>query len=119
MFDFEKLTAYALAKEFNRFVKGGVLSIDILDRITRDQLRRASTSVMLNIAEGTSRFSKADKRNFYVIARGSLFECMSILDLFQSEGIFDMSQYKFLYGKGEQLSKMLYTMIRNLEGAKR
>lgn len=35
----------------------------------------------MNIAESTSRFSDADKRNFFVISRGSLIECIAILDL--------------------------------------
>jgi hypothetical protein len=31
-------------------------------------------SIVLNIAEGSGRFSNADKRNFYIIARSSIFE---------------------------------------------
>jgi len=43
-------------------------------------IRRASFSIMLNIAEGTSRFSNKDRRNFFVIARGNAFECVAILE---------------------------------------
>jgi len=50
------------------------------DRATNDQLRRASFSIMLNVAEGTSRFSNKDRKNFFVIARGSAFECPAILE---------------------------------------
>ena len=35
---------------------------------------------MLNTAEGTSRFSNKDRKNFFVIARGSAFECVAILE---------------------------------------
>jgi four helix bundle protein len=35
---------------------------------------------MLNIAEGTSRFSNKDRKDFFVISRGSAFECVSILE---------------------------------------
>jgi len=43
---------------------------------------------MLNIAEGTSRFSNKDRKNFFVIARGSAFECVAILEyLLETEEI--------------------------------
>ncbi len=35
---------------------------------------------MFNFAEGTSRFRNKDRKNFFVIARGSAFECVDILD---------------------------------------
>jgi four helix bundle protein len=78
MFDFEKLEVYQRAKEFNAEM-ALFLSKNEIDRITRDQLKRASLSVALNIAEGSSRFSKPDRKNFLVISRGSLFECIAIL----------------------------------------
>jgi four helix bundle protein len=56
-----------------------------IDPTTRNQLRRAVFSVMLNIAEGSSRFSNADRRNFYFIARGSVFECVAIFDFMKEE----------------------------------
>ena len=84
MFDFEKLQVYKKAKEFNLEIKKDILSLEKLEKISRDPLRRASMSVMLNIAEGISRFSNADKRNFYVIARGTAFECVAIFDLLNS-----------------------------------
>ena len=79
MFDFEKLEVYKKAKAFNKSVSC-LLSGKNVDRVTHDQLRRASFSIMLNIAEGSGRFTKPDKRNFYIIARGSAFECVAIFD---------------------------------------
>jgi four helix bundle protein len=115
MFDFEKLEVYTKAKNFNLEIKKEILSSEKLERVSRDQLRRASMSIVLNIAEGTSRFSDADKRNFYVISRGSVFECVAIFDLLNSEEVLLTEKFKSFYAKAEEISKMLYSMIRNLE----
>ncbi len=114
MFDFEKLEVYKKAKDFNISVYQFLLNKDI-DRSTRDQLKRASLSIQLNIAEGTSRFSKADKRNFYVIARGSAYECVAVFDFLISINFINSETYSNFYAQLEELSKMLYAMIRNLE----
>src|SRR5688572_13027860 len=45
------------------------------------QIRRASTSVTLNIAEGCSRKSQTERKRFFEIARGSVIEIDSALDL--------------------------------------
>lgn len=46
-----------------------------------DQLRRASLSVPLNVAEGAGKTTTAEKRKYYAIARGSALECAAILDV--------------------------------------
>tara|TARA_B100002019_G_C20926784_1_gene430212 strand:+ start:250 stop:597 length:348 start_codon:yes stop_codon:yes gene_type:complete len=113
MFDFEKLTVYHKAKAFNKKVTE-FLESKQLNRTTNDQLRRAAFSIMLNIAEGSGRYSKADKRNFYVIARGSSFECVAIFDFLQETKLINESQFKTFYNDLDELSRMLFTMIRKL-----
>ena len=93
MFDSEKLLVYTKAKVFNLEIKNEILSIIKLDRISKDQLRWAAMRIMLNIAEGTSRFSNADKRNFYVISRGSMIECVAILDLLTAEMVINLNTF--------------------------
>ncbi|MBP9069148.1 MAG: four helix bundle protein [Bacteroidia bacterium] len=114
MFDFEKLDVYQKAKSFNKIVYQHIQTDKKIDSVTKNQLRRASFSVMLNIAEGSSRFSKADRRNFFVIARGSVFECVAIFDFMKEEKLFNESLHQDLYSKSEELSKMLFAMIKNL-----
>jgi four helix bundle protein len=114
MFDFQKLDVYQKAKEFNKDITKTMAS-KAFDRVTNDQLRRAAFSIMLNIAEGSSRFSKKDRRNFLVVSRGSAFECAAILEyLFEinefSQAIFD-KYFAFL----EEISKMLYSLIKKLD----
>ena len=51
----------------------------------RDQLHRASTSIVLNLAEGTSRSSKRDRKRFYEMAFGSFLECRGVLALTKNQ----------------------------------
>jgi four helix bundle protein len=113
MFDFEKLDVYKKAKAFNSGIRT-FISKAKLDNITNDQLRRASFSIVLNLAEGSGRFSKADRRNFFVIARSSVFECVAILDVLKDEGLMTKSAYDKFYEQAEELSKMIFAMIKNL-----
>jgi len=113
MFDFEKLTVYSKAKSFNKKVND-FLNETNLDRTTNDQLRRASFSIMLNIAEGTGRFTKPDRRNFYIISRGSAFECVAIFDYLKEIKAINEKQFKSLYDDLDELSRMLFSMIKKL-----
>ncbi len=113
MFDFEKLDIYKKAKFFNSEIRQ-FIKLTKLDPTTKDQLRRASFSVVLNIAEGSGRFSKPDRRNFYVISRSSIFECIAILDVLKDEKVLDENRYQEFYVNAEEISKMLYAMIKNL-----
>jgi len=84
MFDFEKLNVYKKAKEFDLKVLTLICSDKLIEKVIANQLKRASLSIPLNIVEGTGRYSKADIKNFYVIARGSVFECVTIFDILPS-----------------------------------
>lgn len=110
MFDFEKLTVYTKATEFNKKINS-FLNSSTLDRTTNDQLRRASFSIMLNIAEGSGRFTNPDKRHFYIISRGSVFECVAIFDYLKDIGKINQETFDKHYSDLEELSKMLYETV--------
>jgi hypothetical protein len=64
----ERLDVYRIALEFRQ-------SLGILDTVRnissqRDQIFRASDSIVLNIAEGAGRYARADKRRHYSYALG-------------------------------------------------
>jgi four helix bundle protein len=86
-----------------------------LERYVRDQLGRASYSVALNIAEGSAKKTNPDRRNFFTIARGSIFECVAILDILHQEDKIDQVVYSNLLKLASEISKMLFVMARNLE----
>jgi four helix bundle protein len=113
MFDFQKLEVYQKAKNFCKEITA-TINEKRFDRVTNDQLRRASFSIMLNIAEGSSRFSNRDRKNFLVIARGSVFECVAIMEyLYETK---EISQEAFTENstKLDEISRMLFGLIRNL-----
>jgi len=114
MFDFQKLIVYQKAKQFNKDVTV-LQKANKLDRTTRDQLRRASFSIMLNIAEGSSRFSNKDRKNFLVISRGSAFECVAIFEYLQEVGEITKEEEKSFYLQLEEISKMLFALIKKLD----
>lgn|SRR5690554_2886241 len=111
MFDFEKLIVYNKAKSYNKSVFD-FLSFNKLDFTTRDQLKRASLSIMLNIAEGTGRQTSPDKRHFYIISRGSTFECAALFDLLKDVQQIQIEEFKEFYSQLNEISRMLSGMIK-------
>jgi len=114
MFDFCKLDVYQKAKAFC-ILMHKLISDRNFDRTTNDQLRRASFSIMLNIAEGSSRFSNKDRKNFMVVARGSAFECAAILEYLYEVSEIDKDTYMNYQNNLEEISKMLYGLICGLD----
>ena len=53
----------------------------------QSQLMRGSSSIALNLAEGSERVTDADRRRFYRMSKGSIRECQAILDLIANEQI--------------------------------
>ena len=113
MFDFENLDVYRKAKELNKDVLNFLRQNKQIDSYIKDQLKRASISVVINIAEGSGKFSKADKRNFYTISRGSVYECASLLELIFDENQISKEKSVDFYQKFEILSKMLLGLINS------
>ncbi len=113
MFDFEKFEVYKKAKQLTKEISDLIAGIKGANSRIIDQLLRASLSIPLNIAEGAGRYSKADKKNFYVIARGSVFECVAIIDIIHEMGLVPQATKKDLYDKLEELSKMISGLINS------
>ncbi len=76
-----------------------------LTAILKDQLLRASSSVVLNIAEGFGSSSRGVKRRHYEIARGSAVESIAVLDLASALGVVDGS------AAGLETARTLFTRV--------
>ena len=118
MFDFENLEVYNKTKQYNLSINKLLMHYDKLDYSIQNQLRRASLSILLNIAEGSGRRTNLEKRNFYSIAKGSVYENVAVLDLLKELKILSGDEYQQYYKLLEELSKMLSAMINNLSNAK-
>lgn len=99
------LNVYKATKTFPREEQYGIVS----------QLRRASVSVMSNIAEGRGRGTTADFRHFLCQARGSLYEVESQLELAKELGYMDKISGSKLLADCDEASKILNGLIKSCE----
>src|SRR3954465_11710938 len=107
--DHERLDVYHLALDFLVFANGVVETLPRGRSHLADQLTRASTSIVLNLAEGAGKHSKPDKRRYYVTARGSATESAALLDVCLRLKLLDEPGYKT--GK-EMVVRIVAMLIR-------
>jgi four helix bundle protein len=113
MFDFQKLNVYQKARQaYKRVIQFLEITKNIPLKL-RDNLSRASLSVMLNIAEGAGRFTKPDKKRFYIDSRASAFETVSCLEACNDLKIISSEELNSFNNEYEEISKMLFKMINN------
>ena len=110
MLSHESLDVYQLSLKFHI----GVMSL-LPQRgspTMRDQLERASISIILNIAEGAGRRTAADRRRYFVIAQGSTYECAAILDILRLRKIAQASRCVAARNYAVRIAQMLAKLAR-------
>ena len=80
-----------------------------------DQLNRAALSISTNLAEGNGRFTKGDRRNFFIIARASVQECVPLLEIAKRKQFITELKLSDLLNQLETISKMISGLINGLD----
>jgi four helix bundle protein len=77
-----------------------------------DQLRRAAISIPSNIAEGDERDTDKDAVRFLYMAKGSVAELRTQLDLANKVGLISDSDFRKLDHQSEKIARMLRGLIQ-------
>jgi four helix bundle protein len=96
---------YTITREFPRSELYGLT----------DQVRRAAASIPSNIAEGNGRFYRREYAHHVSIARGSVSELSTCLEIAQRLGYVTPGQVAPLLKQAEDISRMLLMLMRALE----
>ncbi len=105
---FDQLDIHKVAVELRASVTRAIAKQGSTD--LRDQFARASSSIILNTAEGAGRWEPADKRRFYLVARDSALETAAALTLLRAESALTAEQY----AAAKQLVIRVMAMLTNL-----
>ena len=109
---FEDIIAWKKSKELNLLIYKNFKSCR--DFSFKDQIQRASVSIMNNIAEGYERGGNKEFRNFLYIAKGSSAEVRSMLDLSLDLKYINEPEFKKAYNLAVEISKILSGFIKTL-----
>lgn len=101
--------AKALAVEVYRTINAASVRNDFA---LVDQLRRAAISIPSNIAEGAGRGTNQDALRFLYIARGSLCELRTQLEVIHEAGLLDKRVCEALLGRAEEVGRLLGGLVR-------
>ena len=120
LFPFEKLDVYQLALDLAEFV------LELLEKLPQNrhirlinQMEAAVTSPAQNIAEGKGRQYKKEFIQFLYIARGSIFEVVTLSEVFRRRKLFLEEETTEIRKRCEQIDRKLNGLINSLRGKKR
>jgi len=113
---FEDLIAWQKARELTKQIysitSNGAFSKDFG---LRDQIRRASVSIMSNLAEGFERGGRAEFHQFVVIAKGSCAEVRSQLYVALDAEYITQKQFEIYYNMTIEMSRILGGLRSSLQ----
>ena len=110
-FRYRKLIVWQKAMLFSKAVYALINQFPSTEKYAlSDQVRRAAVSVPSNIAEGCGRSSKRDYAQFLSIARGSLYETMTQLEMAKEFGYLESIEDTEILAA--EISRMLTTLMK-------
>ena len=120
VFPFEKLQVWQLSVDLAEFV------LDLLDNFPKNrhlrlvgQMEAAVTSPAQNTAEGKGRQYKKEFIQFLHIAQGSLYEVVTLNEIFRRKKLFSDEESTEIRKRCEQIDRKLNGLINSLRGNKR
>lgn len=114
-FMFENLEVYQKAVNFADRIMQTTAAFPKGYYYLADQLNRAALSGPTNLAEGNGRFTKADRKNFFIIARGSVQECVPLLELAYRRGLINKETHNNFREELEIIAKMISGLINGMD----
>jgi four helix bundle protein len=119
LFPFEKLDVWQLAIDLAEYV------LNLLEGLNQNrhirlisQMEAAATSPAQNIAEGKGRQYKKEFIQFLHIAQGSVFEVVTLNEIFRRRRLFSEAQSEEVRNRCEQIDRKLNGLINSLRGQK-
>ena len=115
-FGYEDLKVWNMAVDF------AVKVIELVENLETDrkhyrlfeQIEASSTSISMNIAEGKGRYSKKEFIHFSYIARGSLYETMTLLEIFRRKKWISTDKYTQLEEDAKEIVSMIKGLINSI-----
>ena len=80
-----------------------------------DQIEACSTSVAMNIAEGKGRYSKKEYIHYLYIARGSLYETMTLLEILRRKKWISDDNFGDIENHGKEIVAMIKGLINAIK----
>jgi len=116
MHNFKKLKVYTRALEYTKLVRrltAGLPKEELFG--LSGQFRRASYSVVLNIAEGAGNQSNKEFARFLLIALRSCYECLGCIDIARENGLIYDQLLTDAESEANEIASMIVGLRRTLQ----
>ena len=117
IFPFEKLDVWNMAVNLAEYI------LELLEKLPQNkhirligQVESAAVSVPQNIAEGKGRQYKKEFIQFLHIGQGSVYEVVTLNEIFRRRGLFSEEEGMEIRNRCEQIDRKLNGLINSLKG---